>query len=59
MPDEEGNELTDEDETPETSLHAHDESREDDVVGNPNPEVGEEGDLDEGPAANPVPDDEG
>lgn len=56
MPDKHGNDLTDEDETPETPLHAHDEGREEDVVGNPEPQVGEEGDLDEGPAANPVAD---
>ena len=58
MPDEHGNELTDDDEVPETSLHAHDEGRPDDVVGNPEPEVGEEGDLDQGPAGNPVAEEE-
>jgi len=58
MPDEQGNELTDEEETPETSLHAHDEGRDEDVVGNPEPEVREDGDLDVGPAGNPVSDDD-
>ena len=56
MPDEQGNDLTDDDEVPETSLHAHGEGREEDVVGDAEPEVGEEGDLDEGPAGNPVSD---
>lgn len=56
MPDEQGNDLTDEDAVPESSLHAHDEGREDDVVGKPEPEVGDEGDRDEGVAGNPVPD---
>lgn len=54
MPDEKGNELADEEEVPETSLHAHDDGREEDVIGNPEPEVGEEGDLDEEGPGNPV-----
>ncbi len=54
MPDEQGNDLTDSDDIPSTSLHAHDEDRMDDVVGNPEPEVGEEGDLDEPGPGNPV-----
>lgn len=58
MPDEQGKDLTDEDEVPATPLHAHDEGRDEDVIGNPEPEVGEEGDLDQGPAGNPVPDDD-
>lgn len=44
MPDEKGNEKIDEEEAPETSLHAHDDGREEDVEGDPKPEVGEEGD---------------
>jgi len=59
MPDEHGNELADEDELPETSLHAHADGREDDVEGTPDPEVGEEGDLDEEGPGNPVGDDDG
>lgn len=59
MPDEQGNDLADEEEVPDTSLHAHDEGREDDVIGNPEPEVGEEGDLDEPGPGNPVGDDRG
>ena len=55
MPDEQGNELADEDEVPDTSLHAHARDDAEDVVGDDEPEVGEEGDLDEGPAGNPVP----
>ena len=39
---------------PETPLHAHGEGREEDVEGNPAPEVGEEGDLDEKGPGNPV-----
>lgn len=58
MPDEQGKDLTDEDELPKTPLHAHDEGREEDVVGNPAPKVGEDGDLDEGVAGNPVQDEE-
>ncbi len=54
MPDKHGNDLTDEDEVPETSLHAHGEGRDEDVVGNPEPSVGEEGDLDEPGPGNPV-----
>ncbi len=54
MPDEKDNELTDEDAVPETPLHAHGEGREEDVEGNPAPEVGEEGDLDEKGPGNPV-----
>jgi hypothetical protein len=59
MPDEQGNDLTDEDEVPKTSLHAHDDGREDDVKGSAEPEVGEEGDLDEEGPGNPVGDSEG
>jgi len=58
MPDEHGKDLTDEEEVPSTSLHAHDEGREDDVVGTEEPEVGEEGDLDEPGPGNPVGGDE-
>ncbi len=54
MPDEQGKELTDEDEVPKTPLHAHAEGREDDVKGTTEPEVGEEGDLDEDGPGNPV-----
>lgn len=52
MPDEEGNELADEE--TETPLHAHGEGREDDVEGDSEPEVGEEGDRDEDGPGNPV-----
>lgn len=58
MPDEHGNDLTDEEELPKTSLHAHDEGRDEDVVGDSEPEVREDGDLDEGPAGNPVQEEE-
>ena len=54
MPDEKGEDLADEGEVPDTSLHAHDEGREDDVEGAVAPEVGEEGDLDEKGPGNPV-----
>ncbi len=54
MPDEQGNDKIDE--APATPLHAHGEDRPDDVEGNPEPEVGEEGDKDEGMAGNPVSD---
>lgn len=55
MPDEKGKDLADAEELPETPLHAHDEDREADVVGDAAPEVGEEGDVDDpqGPG-NPV-----
>ena len=58
MPDEKGNDKIDEEQAPETSLHAHDEDRADDVVGNPAPEAGEEGDVDEEGPGNPVSEDE-
>ena len=54
MPDEEGNDLTDEEAAPSTPLHAHGEGREDDVEGSPEPEMGEEGDHDERGPGNPV-----
>lgn len=60
MPDEEDKDLTDADEVPSTPLHAHGDDREEDVVGEEKPDVGEEGDLDESdgtetdPPGNPV-----
>lgn len=59
MPDEQGNELTDEDEVPETSLHAHAEGREEEVEGDPAPDAGDEGDVDEDGPGNPVDDADG
>lgn len=59
MPDEEGNEKLDEDEGTETSLHAHDESREDDIVGDPTPDAEQrdkDEDEDEDLADSPTPD---
>ncbi len=53
MPDERDEELADEKTTPETPLHAYKEGRDEDVEGTPHPEVGEEGDKDEG-VTNPV-----
>lgn len=58
MPDEKGKDLTDEEEVPRTSLHAHDEGREDDVEGDPDPDSGEDRDPDEGGPGNPVSDEE-
>jgi hypothetical protein len=57
MPDKQGNERAEEERTPDTPLHAHADDREEDVRGGPDPKVGEEGDVDEGPG-NPVGDDE-
>jgi hypothetical protein len=60
MPDDQEKDLADEEAVPDTPLHAHAEGREDDVVGEEKPEVGEEGDLEgseEGPPGNPVPED--
>jgi hypothetical protein len=58
MPDPKENELADEETTPDTPLHGYKEGREDDVEGDPHPEVGEEGDSEEGPG-NPVGETEG
>ena len=57
MPDEKENELADEETTPDTPLHGYKEGRDDDVEGEEHPEVGEEGDSEEGPG-NPVGDKE-
>lgn len=54
MPDEKGNELADDEDVPETSLHAHDDGREQDAEGEPKPSVGEEGDRDDRGPGNPV-----
>lgn len=56
MPDKKNNELTDKEEVPDTSLHAHADGREEDAEGDPQPDVGEEGDH-EG-VGNPVGDKE-
>jgi hypothetical protein len=53
MPDPKENELADEETVPDTPLHAYKEGRDEDVEGDPHPEVGEEGDSDEG-VGNPV-----
>ena len=53
MPDPKDNEKADEETLPETPLHGYKEGREEDVEGDPHPEVGEEGDSDEG-VGNPV-----
>jgi hypothetical protein len=53
MPDPEDNKLADEEKVPDTPLHGYKEGREDDVEGDPQPEVGEEGDSDES-VGNPV-----
>jgi hypothetical protein len=53
MPDPKDNELADKEQTPDTPLHAYKEGRDEDVEGDPHPEVGEEGDKDEG-VGNPV-----
>jgi hypothetical protein len=53
MPDPKDNELADEEQIPDTPLHGYKEGREDDVEGDPHPEVGEEGDSDES-VGNPV-----
>ncbi len=60
MPDEDDKDLTDEEEVPESPLHAHND-RDDQVVGDEEPAVGEEGDLDDpeaeeqsNPPGNPV-----
>lgn len=52
MPDEKGNEKIDEEEAPDTSLHAHGDGREEDVEGDAKSGAGEEGDR-EG-VGNPV-----
>jgi len=57
MPDPKENELADEETTPDTP-HGYKEGREDDVEGDPHPEVGEEGDSEKGPG-NPVGETEG
>jgi hypothetical protein len=53
MPDPKDNELADEETLPETPLHGYKEGRDEDVEGEEHPEVGEEGDSDEG-VGNPV-----
>jgi hypothetical protein len=53
MPDEHGKETAEEESIPSTPLHGYKEGREDDVEGDSHPEVGEEGDSDEG-VGNPV-----
>lgn len=53
MPDERDEELADEETTPETPLHGYKEGRQEPLEGDPEPEVGEEGDSDEG-VGNPV-----
>ncbi len=58
MPDPKENELANEETTPDTPLHAYKEGRDEDVEGDPQPEVGEEGDRDEG-VGNPVGEHEG
>lgn len=52
MPDKDDNELADE--APATPLHAHDDGRDEDVKGDPEPEVREDGDRDEEGPGNPV-----
>lgn len=59
MPDKDDKSLTDEEDLPKTSLHAHADGREDDIEGTSDPEVGEDGDhegAEEGPPGNPVSD---
>lgn len=56
MPDAQDNDLADEEKVPDTSLHAHEDDREEDVEGDPKPDAGEEGDH-EG-VGNPVGDEE-
>lgn len=71
MPDEKDNELADPDEMPASPLHAHTsgveedgEGREQDVIGDPEPDVRDEGDADDeqdpaiGDVGNPVDDDQ-
>jgi hypothetical protein len=53
MPDEKDKDLADEETLPETPLHGYKEGRDEDVEGEEHPEVGEEGDSDEG-VGNPV-----
>lgn len=56
MPDENDNDTAEAEDLPQTSLHAHDDGREEDVEGDPSPEVREDGDLDRQPGdddANP------
>jgi hypothetical protein len=58
MPDPKENELADEETTPDTPLHGYKEGRDEDVEGEEHPEVGKEGDSEEGPG-NPVGETEG
>jgi hypothetical protein len=57
MPDPKDNETADEEQLPDTPLHAYKEGREEDVEGEEHPEVGEEGDKDS--VGNPVGESEG
>ena len=58
MPDEQDKDLTDQEEVPATPLHARGEGRDEDVEGDPEPEMGDEGDVDQEGPGNPVDEDD-